>query len=280
MGSASALPTSERIGLTTSEPSVKVAVLGLGEAGSAIAVDLARAGDEVRGYDPNSVANPAGLQRCDDAGQAVAGCGLVLAVTAASRAEEALSQVLVFLDKGCVYADLSTGSPGLKEALAAEVARQEVEFADVALMAPVPGRGLSAPALAAGSGAETYASLINARGGRVEVVGERAGAAAARKLLRSVVMKGLAALLMESTEAASRYGESEWFWSHLVDQLGSIDEALMERLLSATWLHAPRRLEEMEAAQDLLTELGVHATMTAATIAHLRRLVAETKPLP
>ena len=259
---------------------MKVAVLGLGEAGSAIAADLARAGEEVRGYDPHPVATPAGVQRFNEAGPAVAGCSLVLAVTAASRASEALARVLENLDQGCVYADLSTGSPGLKEALAAEVARRQVGFADVALMAPVPGRGLGTPALAAGSGAETYASLINARGGQVEVVGERAGAAAARKLLRSVVMKGLAALLMESTEAASRYGEGEWFWSHLIDQLGSIDEALVERLLSATALHAPRRLEEMEAAQDLLTELGVPATMTAATIAHLRRLVAETKPLP
>jgi len=93
-----------------------------------------------------------------------------------------------------------------------------------------------------------------------------------------VVMKGLAALLIESAEAATRYGQGEWFWNHLVDQLGSMDETLMERLLFATAIHTPRRLEEMEAARDLLTELGVPATMTSATIIHLRRLLEEGMP--
>jgi hypothetical protein len=36
--------------------------------------------------------------------------------------------------------------------------------------------------------------------------------------------------------------------------------------------HAPRRIEEMEAAEQLLVELGVEPTMTRATVASLRRL--------
>ena len=257
---------------------MKVAVLGLGEAGSALAADLARSGDEVHGYDPGPVPTPAGVKRLDAPDAAIAGCSLVLAVTAASRAGDALTQVLGNLESGAIYADLSTGSPGMKEALAARAAGRTALFVDVALMAPVPGRGLAAPALASGSGAAQYAELLNARGGQVTVVGERAGQAAARKLLRSVVMKGLAALLIESAEAATRYGQGEWFWNHLVDQLGSMDETLMERLLFATAIHTPRRLEEMEAARDLLTELGVPATMTSATIIHLRRLLEEGMP--
>jgi 3-hydroxyisobutyrate dehydrogenase-like beta-hydroxyacid dehydrogenase len=257
---------------------MKVAVMGLGEAGSVIASDLARAGDEVHGYDPDLVPAPPGVTRVDTPDAAVAGCNLVLAVVAASRADEALTQVLGSLEDGAVYADLSTASPGLKEALAARAAGRTARFVDVALMAPVPGRGLAAPALASGGGAAQYAELINARGGRVEVVGELAGQAAARKLLRSVVMKGLAALLIESTEAATRYGQGEWFWNHLVDQLGSIDEALMERLLFATASHASRRLEEMEAARDLLLELGVPPLMTNAIITQLRRLQVEGMP--
>jgi 3-hydroxyisobutyrate dehydrogenase-like beta-hydroxyacid dehydrogenase len=257
---------------------MKVAVLGLGEAGSVLAADLAHSGDEVHGYDPRPVPVPPGVQRHDTSQAAVAGCALVLAVVAASQADDALAQVLESLESGAIYADLSTASPGLKEALADKAAGRTAKFADVALMAPVPGRGLTAPALASGSGAAQYAKLINARGGQVDVVGERAGQAAARKLLRSVVMKGLAALLIESTEAATRYGQGEWFWNHLVDQLGSIDEALMERLLFATASHALRRLEEMEAARELLVELGIPPLMTTATITHLRRLVAEGMP--
>lgn len=251
---------------------MKVAVLGLGEAGSIIAGDLARGGDEVHGYDPAPVPVIDGVHRHEGPQAAVAGCSLVLAVTHASHARTLLDEIVKSLTDGVVYADLSTGSPGMKETLDGIVAKQGGLFVDVALMSPVPGRGLAAPALASGRGAVQFADLINARGGKVEVIGERSGEAAARKLLRSVVMKGLAALLMESTEAATRYGLAEWFWNHLIEQLGSIDRALMDRLLQATQTHAGRRRQEMEAARDLLVELGVPAIMTSATIEHLRRL--------
>lgn len=254
---------------------MRVAVLGLGEAGSLVAADLARCGDEVGGYDPAPVGPISGVKRHESPDAATADCSLVLALTPASRAGALFEGIAGSLDEGAIYADLSTGPPGLKEALAEVAAAHGLLFADVALMASVPGRGLATPALASGTGAEQYADLINSRGGSVEVVGDRAGAAAARKLLRSVVMKGLSALLIESTEAAIRYGQADWFWSHLVDQLTSIDEALLERLRWAPATHAERRLKEMEAAQNLLIELGVPATMTTATIAQLRRLHEE-----
>ena len=250
---------------------MRVAVLGLGEAGSRLATDLVGVGDEVRGYDPAPVPAIPGVDHYNSPVEAIAGCSLVLAVTHASSAAALLASVAGSLHGGLIYADLSTGSPGVKDELANLAAGRDAWFVDVALMAPVPRRGLATPALAAGSGADQFAALINARGGRVEMVGEQAGAAAARKLLRSVVMKGLAALLIESTEAAERYGEGDWFWNHLVEQFGVFDEALLRRLRFATSTHAGRRIEEMEAARELLIELGIPATMTEATIAQLRR---------
>jgi len=251
---------------------VRVAVLGLGEAGSLLAADLARRGDEVHGYDPAWLPSIEGVQRHETAEAAVAGCTLVLAATSGAQAGAVLERVAPHLQEGPIYADLSTAAPSAKQRMAGIAAGAGALFADVALMSSVPGRGLSTPSLASGTGAVDYARLLNARGGSVEVVGEEAGEAAARKLLRSVVMKGLAALLIESTEAATRYGQADWFWSHLVDQLGSIDEVWMERLLFGTASHVGRRIEEMEAARDLLTDLGVPATMTGAVIEQLIRL--------
>jgi 3-hydroxyisobutyrate dehydrogenase-like beta-hydroxyacid dehydrogenase len=250
---------------------MKVAVLGLGEAGSLLAADLAEFGDDVAGYDPAAVSPIAGVSLHDGAGAAVAGRSLVLAVTHAGQAVALLDAIVDDLAPGAIYADFSTSAPQLKERLAEIVARRSARFVDVALMAPVPGKGLRVPALAAGEGAVEFAGLINARGGSVKVVGENAGAAAARKLLRSVVMKGLAALLIESTAAADRFGEGEWFWSHLIEQFAAMDEPLLRRLRFATSTHAGRRVEEMEAAREMLIELGVPATMTEATIASLRR---------
>ncbi|MGH8947015.1 MAG: DUF1932 domain-containing protein, partial [Acidimicrobiia bacterium] len=256
---------------------MKLAVLGLGEAGSLLATDLARAGDEVRGHDPANVATPDGVDRIDRPEDAVTGCELVLAVVPGSQARTVFSSVIEYLVDGVLYADLSTASPSAKEELAVIAAGQGVSFADVAIMSAVPGRGLTAPALASGDGAQRYAELINGRGGNLEVVGERAGEAAARKLLRSVLMKGLAAVLIESTEAAEAYGEGEWFRSHLVDQLTAIDVDLIDRLLHDTAPHAKRRLEEMVAAEEMLTALGVPTDVTGATIARLRRMVEQPR---
>jgi 3-hydroxyisobutyrate dehydrogenase-like beta-hydroxyacid dehydrogenase len=254
---------------------MKVAVLGLGEAGSSIAADLARAGDEVHGYDPADLPAADGVRLHHEPAATAVGCELVLAVTPGSGAREALSGVLEVLSDQAVYADLSTCAPAAKVALAEMLAGRDALFADVALMAPVPGRGLATPALVSGPGAGRYAEMINDRGGKVEVVGTEAGEAATRKLLRSVVMKGLAAILIESMEAAGNAGRSEWFWGHIVDELTTLDEAMLRRLLHDTAPHAGRRVDEMEAARDLLVDLGVSPTMTTATIAHLQRLVAE-----
>ena len=104
----------------------------------------------------------------------------------------------------------------------------------------------------------------------VEVVGSEAGQAATRKPLRSVVMKGLAQLLIEALRAAEAAG---WLaaetWDQPAAQLSEVDEALLRRLVSGTPLHARRRLDEMEATVELLDELGADATMSQATTARL-----------
>jgi 3-hydroxyisobutyrate dehydrogenase-like beta-hydroxyacid dehydrogenase len=254
---------------------MKVAVLGLGEAGSLIAADLAGGGDEVHAYDPAVAQAPEGVTLHPEAATTVVGCELVMALTAGSVAKEALTGVIDSLGDHPVYSDLSTAAPSLKMDLAGMLAARGVLFADVALMAPVPGRGLAAPSLASGSGAVRYAEMINDRGGRVEVVGADPGEAATRKLLRSIVMKGVAAVLIESMDAAGEAGKTEWFWGHIVEALAGLDEPMLRRLVFDTAPHARRRIDEMEAARDLLDELGLPSTMTAATITHLRRLAGE-----
>lgn len=260
------------------EGRMRIAVLGLGEAGSRWASELAAHGDEVHAFDPGDVPTPDGVRRHRDPGQTVAGAELILALTPGSEAVRALTDVLDELGGASLYADLSTAAPSLKGKLAAIAADRGIVFADVALMAAIPGRGIAAPALASGPGAGRFAEMVNTRGGSVEVVGSQAGEAATRKLLRSVVMKGLAALLIESMSASSRLGKADWLWGHLVDELTSMDVAMMERLLFDTAPHATRRVEEMEAAREMLRALGAPGEMTESTLAWLRRLEEEGMP--
>jgi 3-hydroxyisobutyrate dehydrogenase-like beta-hydroxyacid dehydrogenase len=251
-----------------SEPLV-VAVLGLGEAGSRLAADLAAAGADVRGYDPTPAAGAGVADRRPDPVSAVVGSDVVLNVTAAAVAIEAARAALPGLVPEAVYADLNTGSPELKRVLAGLVTRAGARFADVALLGPVPARGLRTPALAAGPGAADFAGRMTPLGMPVEVVSETPGDAAALKLLRSVFMKGLAASALESLEAAGAAGHAAWLETEIAEVIG---QPLLERLLTGSRAHAARRADEMTAATELLEALGVEPRIASASASLLADL--------
>lgn len=252
---------------------MRIAVFGLGEAGFLIAADLAANGAVVQGYDPAGVMTPAGVVRCGDPAEAVDGVDLVIACVAAADAVVAVRQALAAIPDGAVYADLGTGSAELKRELAG-IVEPRLRFADVALMTVVPGNGLATPSLVSGTGAAAYAEIVSPLGAVADVVGDEPGIAATRKLLRSVVTKGLAALIIEAMRGAEAAGETEWVWGNIVHQLTVTDEAFVRRLVEGTGVHHERRLHEMEASRDLLTALGVDPVMTHSTAEHLA-LVAE-----
>ena len=249
---------------------MRITVFGLGEAGSLIAAELAGAGVEVHGFDPADVPTPPGIVRHADPRRAVGRSDLVMALTAARDAQTAIAQAWDQLRRGAVYADLSTAPASLKEDLNDTAALRGLVFADVALMASVPGRGLATPSLASGVGADRYAEAINALGGAVEVISKDPGDAATRKLLRSVFMKGLIGVLIEALRGADAAGHGEWLRTHLIEVVDSADRSMLERMLDGTATHAERRREEMEHAATLLVQLGVEPIMTTGTVESLR----------
>lgn len=235
---------------------MEVAVLGLGEAGGKIAADLVAAGCSLRAWDP--VRQLPGVASAASDREAVRGADVVLSLTTAAYALEAARSVAGELSRDALYADLNTSAPQLKRELADAL---PVEFADVALIGAVPGLGLAIPALASGAGAARFAELFRPLGMPVEVVGPRPGDAAGLKLLRSVFMKGLAAIAIESLEAAKAAGAEERVRA---DITGVIGEPLLERLLTGTREHAGRRVEEMRATAAYVEELGVEPRMALA----------------
>jgi 3-hydroxyisobutyrate dehydrogenase-like beta-hydroxyacid dehydrogenase len=245
----------------------RVAILGVGEAGSSIAADLVAAGLEVAAWDP---APGRTFPLAGSAEDAVRGSDAVLSLNTASAALEAARGALPALSAGALYADLNTASPRVKREVADAVEGVGVAFADVALLSAV--RGVGTPALASGSGAERFAELFGPLGMPVEVVEGGAGAAAARKLVRSVFMKGLAAALVESLRAAEAAGCADWLREDLARLL---DEPLLERLVAGSSRHAVRRIVEMEAAAELLDELGVEPRVAQAARGWLEQLAAE-----
>jgi 3-hydroxyisobutyrate dehydrogenase-like beta-hydroxyacid dehydrogenase len=246
-----------------------IALLGLGEAGGAIAADLARTGARVLGFDPVRDA-PDGVEAATDAVGAVEPAEIVVSVNSAAVALELAETVAPALGPGRLYADLNTGAPGLKRAVAATV--KPAAFADVALMEPVPDWGVRTPSLASGEGAARFAAAFERFGMPVTTVGPEPGAAAARKLARSVFMKGQAAAIGEALEAAQRLGCEEWLYKNIESSMTAADGRLLRRLVEGSRRHAGRRVDEMSAAVAMLEELGVEPRVAAASEAWLRSL--------
>jgi 3-hydroxyisobutyrate dehydrogenase-like beta-hydroxyacid dehydrogenase len=251
-----------------------VTILGLGEAGTRIAADLVARGVRVRAYDPLAASHPEGVERAGNATAAVTGSDVVLALTTAATAEGAATAALPGLGADAIYADANTAAPAVKRELAALVRAAGSSFADVALLGTVPTLGLETPTLASGVGAQRFAEAFGSLGMPVEVVSDEPGDAAARKLLRSVFMKGLAASALESLHAASAAGQAEWLERELA---GVIGEPLFARLLEGSHRHAARRVDEMAAARDLLLELGVEPHITSASAAVLADLAGKAQ---
>lgn len=240
-----------------------VAILGLGEAGSTIGRDLVAAGVRVNGFDPACGEGPR------SAADAVRGTEAILSLNAAAVAVEAASAAADGFGADQLYADLNTAAPAVKRAVAEVVGGAGAAFADVALMGPVPNRGLRTPALASGPGAERFAECFGALGMPVTVVGAEPGDAAARKLARSVFAKGLAASVGEALAAAEALGCEDWMAAELERTLVEADGALLRRLIEGSRVHAGRRRQEMAAAVAMLTELGVEPRVAAASEAWL-----------
>jgi 3-hydroxyisobutyrate dehydrogenase-like beta-hydroxyacid dehydrogenase len=243
--------------------SVAVAVLGLGEAGSEIARDLVAAGADVRGYDPKAI-RVDGVDPRGSEADAVVDADLVLSVNSSHDAMTALENALPSLRAGTLWADLNTASPGLKVALAGRAAGHDVPVVDVALMSPVPGRGLRTPMLVSGEAADRYAGLLTGLGAEVEVQAGPVGTAISRKLLRSVFYKGLAAAVVEALRGAEAAGCADWLRGNIAAELAGFDERTVDRLVDGTHVHARRRADEMAAATEQLQELGVPARVAPA----------------
>lgn len=260
---------------------MRICVFGLGEAGSVFASDLAAAGADVIGYDPADVATPPGVKRALHPALAVRDAVMIMSVTSEADSRLAMLQAIEAIGPETLYADLATSSPAVKLELEAMAGHKGFGFADVALLAVVPTSGLATASLASGPGAHDYAEMINQYGGQVEPLSAATGVAAGRKLLRSVMMKGFAAVVVEAVRAGAAADDLVWLWRNLSREIEGADDQWLRRMATGSTVHAIRRRDEMESAAAMLRDLGVEPVMTSATAESLSRMSdAEMPELP
>jgi 3-hydroxyisobutyrate dehydrogenase-like beta-hydroxyacid dehydrogenase len=174
-----------------------------------------------------------------------------------------------------VFADLNTAAPEHKVRLAEEAGGAGISFADIAIMAPVPRAGVRSPVLVSGVGADRITDVWSELGIPISNVGPIAGGAAGLKMLRSVFMKGLAALVFEGVSAAEKVNAGEWMRAQMASELGVNGAALVDRLIGGTRMHAQRREREMHDVREYLGTLEVPTWMTEATTEWLHALAED-----
>jgi 3-hydroxyisobutyrate dehydrogenase-like beta-hydroxyacid dehydrogenase len=249
-----------------------VAILGIGEVGSALAEDLLAANVQVSGWDPQPRNLPAGLHFSGNNAEAAQGADLILSANRAAVAVEVAREVVPHLRANQLYADMNTSSPQVKQDIDRLFVGTPARFADVAIMAPIAPERIRTPLLASGAGAAQFAEAFSPFNRAITVLDAPAGHAATLKLVRSIFYKGLAAVVMETLEAAEKLDLTAYAREQMLTILN--DEPMIDRFVSGSIRHASRRIHEMDAVIDMLHALGVQAHTSAAARQRLIELLS------
>jgi len=248
-----------------------IAILGIGEAGGILARDLIAKGVHIRGWDPEPHNLPDGLDFAESNPAAVADADVVLSVNWASVAIEVAKEVAPVLRPNQLYADLNTAAPQLKRDVAPIIEKTGALFVDAALMDPVPPKGLGTQVYASGNGAELFTEKMTPLGLPVTYLDKEAGNAATHKLVRSIMYKGVAAVIVECLEAAEKLNMTNYARKQMLKII--YDEPMIDRFVSGSIKHAKRRLEEMKAVVEMLDSIGVSAFTSQASVNRLREIM-------
>lgn len=263
---------------------LKLAFIGFGEVGARFTRDLvARPDVVVNAYDvlaerPETAeawrekARAAGATPFSSAAAACAEASIVISAVTASEAEAVAQSAARFLKPGQVLVDVNSASPGTKQRAAAHVARSGAEYVEAAVMAPVLAPGITVPILAGGKLAVETAERLNALGFRINPVAVEIGRASAMKLCRSIVIKGLEALMVDCAAACKAAGVEDQVFGSLDASYPSINwRALAADMGERVATHGVRRSAEMFEAAAMLQEIGVNPGLaTAVAEAQLR----------
>lgn len=198
--------------------------------------------------------------------EAVKGSDIVLSAVTAASSNEAARAAASGMKAGQLYMDINSTSPAVKRLNAEAVAASGARFVEAAVMESVPPHGHKVPILLAGAAARELADLLRPLGMRVEPVGEKIGQASSIKMFRSVIIKGMEALMLESLYAASEMGVTERVLESLAGTYPGMDwPKAVDYLVGRTAQHGPRRVAEMREVARTLRDMGHESLMADAT---------------
>ena len=263
----------------------RLCFIGFGEAGQAFAAGLKTAGvttmaawdilfPHAAGARLRAAGEQIGVRLGSSASDAIRGADIVIAAVTAASSLAAAQQAKPHLNADQFYLDINSVSPGRKQATDRHLAGA-ARYVDVAVMAPVHPARHQTPVLLAGPHAPAIELVMQELGMKPAVAGAEIGQAAAIKMVRSVMVKGMEALAAECFLAATRAGVTPQIIASLAKSYPGLDWPKtiaynLERMAN----HGTRRAAEMEEVADTLRELGIDPHMASATVQRQRQMGA------
>lgn len=257
----------------------RVALIGLGEVGQVLAQDLNRAGGvELCAWDRLFAVQDSGPRRAAGAfpfltatgsmAEAVRGRTLVICAVTAGECAAAAAEAAPALSPGAFYLDLNSVSPRTKAQAGRAIAAAGGCYVEAAVMSPIAPKRLAAPVWLGGPHASAFLPLAQSLGFTAAAVyAEAIGAASAAKMCRSVIVKGMEALLAESLLTARRHGVEDAVLASLNDLFPVGDWRQLARyMISRSLQHGGRRAEEMREAARTVAEAGLEPWMSRGCV--------------
>jgi 3-hydroxyisobutyrate dehydrogenase-like beta-hydroxyacid dehydrogenase len=196
-----------------------------------------------------------------------AGSDVIISAVTADQAADAAKQTAPYLTSRHIYADLNSVSPRTKQTVGNIVMGGGGRFVEIAVMGPIPPQLHKTPMLLGGASAPEFQEMFAPYGMRMDVVStDQIGRAAAVKMFRSVIYKGLEALIFECVLGASQYGAEPRVFASLAENFPGIDwKKLADYMVGRVVVHGERRAREMDEVARTLQELGIEPMMASAT---------------
>nr|WP_295741629.1 NAD(P)-binding domain-containing protein [uncultured Acidocella sp.] len=249
---------------------MRIAIIGLGEVGRSFARALANSALDIVGAcetflspTANELIDELKLVAHPQSGRWLEQADLVICAVTGNAALAAARGALPFMRHGAIYADFTTASPAEIRVAADEARQAGIRFVDVAIMGGVTLSGAKTPLLCAGNGAQEVARTLSVLNSNIRVIEDgQPGDAVTLKLLRSIFMKGLEALTVETLTLAESAGLKKKLYENLADFNEADLPTFLDMLARTHVLHAERRFHEVESAEAELTTAGFEPRVT------------------
>jgi 3-hydroxyisobutyrate dehydrogenase-like beta-hydroxyacid dehydrogenase len=247
---------------------MKIALIGYGEVGRILAEDLVSQGHAVTAYDlklETEAGNPlrehAARTKVALAGShtaAVIGAELIVSAVTASQAVAVAEACAPAVGKGAFFLDFNSASPGAKQRAGAVVDGAGGHYVEGAVMTSIPPYRIKVPLLLGGAHAAALERVLNQLGFAAKVASDQLGVASATKMCRSVMIKGLEAMVIESFTTARHYGVEDAVIASLKETFPGVDwEKQAAYFFQRVIEHGRRRSEEVREVAVTVQEAGL-----------------------